>query len=65
MIYQICIYYKNKEDYIKNIRLPLNEKIKVLKNKDEYVITLENNIDTYLYTFKENEINGFEIKRIS
>lgn len=65
MKYLIEIYYKNKEMYQKAIKIPLNSQIKVLKDKDMYIITLSNDIDTYLYELKEEEINGFEIRRIS
>jgi len=63
--YLIEINYKNKELYQKLIKIPLNSQIKVLKDKDMYIITLSNDIDTYLYELKEKEINGFEIKRIN
>ena len=62
---EITIYYKNKEMYQKVIKIPLNSKIKVLKDKDMYIITLSNDIDTHLYELKEEEINGFEIRRIN
>lgn len=65
MKYIIEIYYKNKEIYQKVIKIPLNSKIKVLKDKDMYIITLNNDVDTHLYELKEEEINGFEIRRIN
>ena len=65
MKYVIEILYKNKEIYQKVIKIPLNSEIKVLKDKDMYIITLSNDIDTHLYELKEEEINGFEIKRIN
>lgn len=65
MKYIISIFYKNKEIYQKVIKIPLNSKIKVLKDKDMYIITLSNDIDTHLYELKEEEINGFEIRRIN
>lgn len=65
MNYLIEINYKNKELYQKLIKIPLNSEIKVLKDKDMYIITLSGGINTYLYELKEEEINGFEIKRIS
>lgn len=65
MIFEITIYYKNKDDYMKIIKIPLNSQIKVLKDKDMYIITLSNDIDTHLYKLKEEEINGFEIRRIN
>ena len=57
MKFVIAINYKNKELYQKVIKIPLNSQIKVLKEKDMYIITLSNDIDTHL-------INGFEIRRI-
>lgn len=65
MKFLIAINYKNKEVYQKVIKIPLNSQIKVLKEKDMYIITLSNDIDTHLYELKEEEINGFEIRRIS
>ena len=65
MKFVIAINYKNKELYQKVIKIPLNSEIKVLKDKDMYIITLSNDLDTYLYELKEEEINGFEIKRIN
>ena len=65
MIYGITINYKNKDLYQKVIKIPLNSEIKVLKDKDMYIITLSNDIDTHLYELKEEEINGFEIRRIN
>ena len=65
MKFVIAINYKNKELYQKVIKIPLNSQIKVLKDKDMYIITLSNDIDTHLYELKEEEINGFEIRRIS
>lgn len=65
MKYIIEILYKNKEIYQKVIKIPLNSQIKVLKDKDMYIITLSNDIDTHLYELKEEEINGFEIRRIN
>ena len=65
MKYIIEIYYKNKEIYQKVIKIPLNSKIQVLKDKDSYIITLSDDIDTHLYEIREEEINGFEIRRIS
>ena len=65
MKFVIAINYKNKELYQKVIKIPLNSQIKVLKDKDMYIITLSNDIDTHLYELKEVEINGFEIKRIN
>lgn len=65
MNYIIEINYKNKELYQKLIKIPLNSEIKVLKDKDMYIIRLSGGINTYLYELKEEEINGFEIKRIS
>lgn len=64
MEFVIAINYKNKELYQKVIKIPLNSQIKVLKEKDMYIITLSNDIDTHLYELKEEEINGFEIRRI-
>ena len=64
MKFVIAINYKNKELYQKVIKIPLNSQIKVLKEKDMYIITLSNDIDTHLYELKEEEINGFEIRRI-
>lgn len=65
MKFVIVINYKNKELYQKVIKIPLNSQIKVLKEKNMYIITLSNDIDTHLYELKEEEINGFEIKRIN
>ena len=65
MRYVIEIFYKNKVTYQKVVKIPLNSQIKVLKDKDMYIITLSNDVDTYLYELKEEEINGFEIRRIS
>lgn len=65
MKYIIEINYKNKDLYQKVIKIPLNSDIKVSKDKDMYIITLSNDIDTYLYELKEEEINGFEIRRIN
>lgn len=64
MKFLIEIYYKNKEMYQKVIKIPLNSEIKVTKDKDMYIITLSNDLDTHLYELKEKEINGFDIKRI-
>ena len=59
--------YKNKELYQKVIKIPLNSEIKVLKDKNMYIIALsnDNDIDTHLYELKEEEINSFEIRRIN
>ena len=65
MKFIIAINYKNKELYQKVIKIPLNSQIKVLKDEDMYIITLSNDIDTHLYELKEEEINGFEIRRIN
>ena len=65
MKFVIAINYKNKELYQKVIKTPLNSEIQVLKDKDMYIITLSNDIDTHLYELKEEEINGFEIRRIN
>lgn len=65
MIFEITIYYKNKDDYIKLFKIPLNSKIQVLKDGNMYIITLSNDLDTHLYELKEEEINGFEIRRIN
>ena len=65
MKYIIEIFYKNNEIYQKVIKIPLNSEVKVLKDKDMYIITLSNDIDTHLYELKEEEINGFEIRRIN
>lgn len=65
MKFVIAINYKNKELYQKVIKIPLNSQIKVLKDKDMYIITLSNDIDTHLYELKEEEINGFEIRRVN
>ena len=64
MKFVVAINYKNKEMYQKVIKIPSNSTIKVLKDEDMYIITLSNDIDTHLYEMKEEEINGFEIKRI-
>lgn len=67
MIFRIQINYL-KEPLDKIIRIPTNAKIKVMKEKNEYVITLEDYVDTNLYIFKENEVdknNPFSIERIS
>ncbi len=65
MKFIIDIYYKNKEIYQKVVRIPLNSEIKVLKDNNMYIITLSNDIDAHIYELKEEEINGFEIKRIN
>lgn len=65
MKYIIEILYKNKEIYQKVIKIPLNSKIQVLKDKDMYIITLSNDIDTHLYELKEEEISSFSIKRVN
>lgn len=65
MIFKITIYYKNENDYIKIIKIPLNSQIQVLKSEDIYFITLGDDLDTYLYKLEEEEINGFEIRRIN
>lgn len=65
MKFVIAINYKKKELYQKVIKIPLNSTIKVLKDKDVYIITLSNDIDTHLYELKEEEINSFEVRRIS
>ena len=64
MIFGITINIKNKGMYQKVIKIPLNNRIKVLKDEDIYIIILSNDIDTHLYELKEKEISGFEIKRI-
>lgn len=64
MKFLIEIYYKNKEMYQKVIKIPLNSEIKVTKDKDMYIITLSNDLDTHLYELKEEEIKGFDIRRI-
>lgn len=64
MKFLIEIYYKNKEIYQKAIKIPLNGEIRVTKDKDMYIITLSNDLDTYLYELKEEEIKGFDIRRI-
>lgn len=64
MKYIIKILYKNEKIYQKVIKIPLNSTIKVLKDEDMYIITLSNDIDTHLYELKEEEIDGFEIRRI-
>ena len=65
MIFEITIYYKNKDDYIKLFKIPLNSRIQVLKDGNMYIITLSNDLDTHLFELKEEEINGFEIRRIN
>lgn len=64
MKFVIAINYKNKELYQKVIKIPLNSEIEVSKDKDVYIITLSNDIDTHLYELKEEEINSFEIRKI-
>lgn len=64
MRFLIEIYYKNKEMYQKVIKIPLNSEIKVTKDKDMYIIALSNDLDTHLYELKEEEIKGFDIRRI-
>ena len=64
MKFLIEIYYKNKEMYQKVIKIPLNSEIKVTKDKDMYIITLSNDLDTHLYELKDEEIKGFDIRRI-
>ena len=75
MKFLIEIYYKNKEMYQKVIKIPLNSEIKVTKDKDMYIIkvtkdkdmyiiTLSNDLDTHLYELKDEEIKGFDIRRM-
>lgn len=64
MKYIIEIHYKNEVTYQKVVKIPLNSKIQVLKDGNVYIISLSNDIDTHLYELKEEEIDGFEIRRI-
>ena len=66
MIFKITINYLEKS-LNKLIKVPLNSKIKVIKEKDMYSINLRGDINTLLFEFKENEVNirnSFSIERI-
>lgn len=67
MIFRIQINYL-EEPMDKIIKVPTNAKIKVMKQKDEYIITLEDYVDTNLFIFNENQVNKnnpFSIERIN
>ena len=67
MIFRVQINYL-EEPMDKIIKVPTNAKIKVMKEKDEYIITLEDYVDTNLFIFKENQVNKnnpFSIERIN
>lgn len=67
MIFRVQINYL-EEPMDKIIKVPTNAKIKVMKQKDEYIITLEDYVDTNLFIFKENQVNKnnpFSIERIN
>lgn len=67
MIFRITINYLEKS-LNKLIKVPLNSKIKITKEKDIYFINLKGDINTLLFKFKENEVNiknSFSIERIS
>lgn len=67
MIFRIQINYL-EEPMDKIIKVPTNAKIIVRKQKDEYIITLEDYCDTNLFIFKENQVNknnSFSIERIN
>ena len=67
MIFKVQINYL-EEPMDKIIKVPTNAKIKVMKEKDEYIITLEDYVDTNLFIFKENQVNKnnpFSIERIN
>jgi len=67
MIFRVQINYL-EEPMDKIIKVPTNAKIKVMKEKDEYIITLEDYCDTNLFIFKENQVNKnnpFSIERIN
>jgi hypothetical protein len=67
VIIRIQINYL-KEPIDKIIRIPLNAKIEVKKEKDEYIITLEDYCDTNLFIFKESQVDKnypFSIERLS
>lgn len=67
MIFRIQINYKDKEKVDKFIKIPLNSKIAVNKVEDEYIISLSNDLNTYLYSFREDEVEEykqFSIERV-
>ena len=64
MIFKITIKYKYKEELCKIIKTLLDEKINVLKDGKQIVISLSDCANTHLYEFNEDEVYGYEIARI-
>lgn len=65
MMFKITIKYKHKEELFKVIKTSLDEKINVLKDGKQIIISLNDCINTHLYEFNEDEVYGYEIARIS
>lgn len=68
MTFRIMINFKDKEKVDKLIRISLNSEIVVNKVEDEYIISLSDDLNTNLYSFKEDEVeefNQFSIERIN
>lgn len=65
MMYKITIKYKYKEELCKVIKTSLDEKINVLKDGKQIIISLSSCTNTHLYSFNENDVHGYEIARIS
>ena len=68
MTFRITINYKDKEKVDNLIKIPLNSKIIVNKIENEYIISLSDDLNTHLYSFKESEVeeyNPFSIERIN
>ena len=68
MTFRITINYKDKEKVDNLIKIPLNSKIIVNKIGDKYIISLSDDLNTHLYSFKESEVeeyNSFSIERIN
>lgn len=64
MMFKIMIKYKHKEELCKVIKIPLNEKINVLKDGKQIIISLSDCVNTHLYEFNEDEVYWYEIARI-
>lgn len=64
MMFKITIKYKHKEELSKVIKIPLNEKINVLKDGKQIIIGLSDCVNTHLYEFNEDEVYWYKIARI-
>lgn len=64
MIFKITIKYKHKEELCKVIKTSPDEKINVLKDSKQIVISLSGCTNTHVYEFNEDEVYWYEIARI-